>query len=183
MHCCVIHAIWTTYMTWPPGDARGHWSPLFDFYRHLIDDGHHLNLPDPTTLRHATSLAKEPTKVLTPEEQRIVADTIGDVLRNHMEPTARVFAGAIERTHVHLLLGRLGEHIDRVVGRLKGRTSSEVIAHGSAPGRRRTWTAGFWKVFIFEDRSVPIVGRYIEDHNERRGLPRAPYEWIDPCWR
>ena len=97
-----------------------------------------------------------------------------------MEPSAAVHAGAVERTHVHLLLGPLQEDIERVVGRLKGRTSSEVIARGSEPGRKRTWTAGYWKVFLFEDRSVPMVVRYIEAHNERHGKPAAPYPWITP---
>ena len=184
MHTCAIHVIWTTYMTWPPGDPRGHWSPLFDFYGHLVDQGHHLNVPDVITEHHASELAKEPPKVLTADEQQIVAGTIGDLLRSRAaaEPDLRVLAGAVERTHVHLLLAGLREPIDRAVGRFKGRTSSEVIARGSEPGRQRTWTAGFWKVFLFEERSVPAVGRYIEAHNERRGLPRVPYEWITPAW-
>ncbi len=182
MHCCAIYVIWTTYMTWPPGDRRGHWSPLFDFYGHLIDQGRHLNLPDSTTLFHATELAKESPKVLTPEEQKIVADTIGEVLRGQMAPGSRVLAGTIERTHTHLLLTGLEESIDRVVGRFKGRTSSEVTARGSEPGRARTWTAGYWKVFLFEGRCVPIVRRYIEAHNERRGLRAVPYDWITPTW-
>jgi REP element-mobilizing transposase RayT len=183
MVCCAIHVIWTTYMTWPPGDPRGHWSPLFDFYGHLIDDGHHLNIADPTTLTHAIGLAKEPPKVLAPDEQRIVAETIGEVLRTQTPPSrTRILAAAIERTHVHLLLSRVDEPIDRAVGRLKGRASSEVIARGAEPERKRTWTAGFWKVFLFEARSVPVVGRYIEAHNERRGLARAPYEWVTPAW-
>ena len=180
MHCCAIHVIWTTYMTWPPGDPRGHWSPLFDFYGHLIDQGHHLNMPDPATLVHATALAKEPPKILTPDEQQIVADTIGDVMRTPTVPRFQVLAAAVERTHTHLLLSWLNEAIDRIVGRLKGRSSSEVIARGAEPGRHRTWTAGYWKVFLFEERSIPIVGRYIEAHNERRGLPPVPYEWITP---
>ena len=168
-------------MTWPPGDARGHWSPLFDFYGHLIDRGHHLNVPHPVTVTRATELAKEPPKILTPDEQQIVADTIGEVLRMHMKG-ASIVAGAIERTHVHLLLTGLNEPIDRVIGRLKGRSSSAVIRRGSQPDRTRTWTAGFWKVFLFEERSVPIVGQYIEAHNERRGVAAAPYEWITPSW-
>ena len=171
-------------MTWPPGDPRGHWSPLFDFYGHLTNQGHHLNVPDAMTLAHATELAKERPKVLTPDEQWIVADTIGEVMRAQMEfePDFRILAGAVERTHTHLLLTGLREPIDRVIGRFKGRTSSEVIARGSEPGRKRTWTAGFWKVFLFEERSVPLVERYVEAHNERRGLPAAPYEWITPTW-
>src|SRR3954468_16928957 len=99
-----------------------------------------------------------------------------------MEPTARIHAAAIERTHVHLLLSPLDEDIERVVGRIKGRTSSAVVHQGSEPGRQRTWTAGYWKVFLFEDRAAPLVARCIEAHNERRGLPAAPYDWITP-WR
>ena len=182
MPCCAIHAIWTTYLTWPPGDARGHWSPLFDFYGHLLDNGHRLNLPDATTLHHATELAKEPPKVLTPDEQQIVADTIGEVLHNHMAPSSCVLAAAIERTHTDLVLTGIQEPIERVIGRFKGRTSSEVIGRGSDRRRSRTWTAGFWKVFLFEGRSVPVVGRYVEAHNERHGLPPAPYDWITPGW-
>jgi hypothetical protein len=85
MSTVAIHAIWTTYLTWPPGDPRGHWSPLFDFYGKLIAQGHRLNLPDPATVQHAKSLAKEPERVLAPEDQQIVADTIGEILRIDFE--------------------------------------------------------------------------------------------------
>lgn len=34
-----IHLVWTSYGTWLPGDDRGHWSPLFDFYGHLVERG------------------------------------------------------------------------------------------------------------------------------------------------
>jgi REP element-mobilizing transposase RayT len=146
----------------------------------LIDQGHKLNLPDPTTSAVAAGIAKEPPKILSPVERDIVAATIGEVLRTQMEPGARIHAGAIEDNHTHLLLGPLDEPIDRVVGRLKGRTSSAVIAAGIEPARQRTWTAGYWKVFLFELDAVPVVVEYISDHNRRRGLPAAPYDWITP---
>ena len=63
MSTVAIHVIWTTYMTWPPGDPRGHWSPLFDMYGGLIERGHKLNLPDPVTLQMATELARESPRV------------------------------------------------------------------------------------------------------------------------
>ena len=84
MHRCHTHVIWTTYMTWPPGDDRGHWSPLFDLYGHLIEQGHRLNLPDPVTRSRASEWAREPPRVLTPSDRRIVADTIRDVLATQM---------------------------------------------------------------------------------------------------
>jgi hypothetical protein len=175
-----IHAIWTTYLTWPPGDRRGHWSPLFDFYGRLIAKGHQLNLPDLVTIRYAQALAKEPERVLAPEDQQIVADTIGEVLREDLSGKVPVYAAAIERTHVHLLLGTFPEHIDRLIGRIKSRTSSQVIKRGTEPWRTRTWTTGFWKVFLFDATVLPDVQQYIERHNERRGLNRAPFPWIVP---
>lgn len=110
-----------------------------------------------------------------------MANRIRDVLAPQMERSARIHAATVEPKHVHLLLGPLEEDIERVVGR-KGRTSSAAVHQGSEPGRQRTWTAGYWKVFVFEGRAVPIVARYTEAHNERRGLPAAPYGRITP-WR
>lgn len=179
MSTVAIHAIWTTYLTWPPGDPRGHWSALFDFYGHLIDHGHKLNLPDPLTVDYAIANANEPERILTSEDQVIVANTIADVLHD-LKPKVDVYAAAIERTHVHILYAATPHPISQLVGRIKGRTSSEVIAHGSETWRERTWTAGYWKVFLFEEIGVREVQRYVEAHNLRRGLSAAPYAWIKP---
>jgi hypothetical protein len=180
MSTVAIHAIWTTYMTWPPGDPRGHWSPLFDLYGRLIAKGHRLNLPDQITVNFAQSVAKEPERILSNEDQQIIAVTIGEVLRIDLEGRVAVYAGAVERTHVHLLLGEVHLPIDDVIGRIKSRTSSAVIKKGTEPWRTRTWTTGYWKVFVFDVTAIPDIQGYIEKHNERRGLARAPYSWITP---
>lgn len=179
MRCC-FHVIWTSYGTWLPGDDREHWSPLFDMYGRLVRGGRQLNLPDATTRSVAESRLVEAPRMLNEDDQSIVATTIGDVLRSQMESTALIYAAAVESTHVHLLLGPLNEAIDRVVGRFKGRASSEVIARGSDPARTRTWTTGFWKVFLWDRDGLATVAEYIEQHNLRRGLPRHPYDWITP---
>jgi REP element-mobilizing transposase RayT len=179
MSCVAIHTIWTTYMTWPPGDRRGHWSALFDFYGHLKDRGHQLNLPDPITLQYATANAKEPERVLTSCDQQIVAETVGQVLKE-VHPRISIYAAAIERTHVHLLFGPSVHPIAKLVGLIKGRTSSDVIARGSEPWRTRTWTAGYWKVYVYDLLVIPEIQAYIERHNTRRGLAGAPYAWIEP---
>jgi REP element-mobilizing transposase RayT len=118
--------------------------------------------------------------VLTPADQLIVAETIGRVLGEDLEGRIPVYAGAVERTHTHLLLGPMPFHIDDVIGRIKSRTSSAVIKNGSEASRMRTWTTGFWKVFVFDPAPIPEIQRYIENHNTRRGLPAAPYPWIRP---
>jgi hypothetical protein len=182
-----IHVIWTTYMTWPPGDPRRHWSSLFDMYGRLIKAGHRLNLPDPVTLKRANELAKEPPKILSPIEIDLVAEIIGahcPYSPQHAGGYVKIprfvpIAAAVERTHTHLLLEPLSMDIGEVVGRLKSATSSAVCLLGNTD-RSRTWTRGYWKVFVFEEPAVPIIADYVERHNVRQGLTPAPYNWIRP---
>jgi hypothetical protein len=178
-----VHWIWSTYGTWLPGDARGHWSPLFDLYGHIIERGGKLNLPDPISTQVAMALAKESPRVLDDPEQQIVADVIGTRVMppnctGPGEPRPACWAAAVEQTHVHLLTAVPDENFGAFIGRLKGTTSAAVIA--AVPGRKRTWSSGYWKVYLFDVIAVEAVMRYIEAHNERKGMAGRPYEWISP---
>jgi REP element-mobilizing transposase RayT len=180
-----IHVIWTSYGTWLPGDDRGHWSPLFDFYGNLIELGGRLNRSDLATRTRALNLMKEAAKILSDEEVAVVAETLGSMVSRPettsvMPDLSVVYAAAIEKTHVHLLLAPVNEDIGTVVGRLKGKTSSNVLALPSNRGRTRTWTAKYWKVFLFDTDALAAVRDYIENHNVRRGLPPSPFPWISP---
>src|SRR2546423_1998539 len=86
MPTLAIHLIWTTYCTWPPGDPRGHWSPLFDFYGNLIRQGHQLNMPDATTYARSLAIAKEKPFLLTESEMSTVASVVGTLVRPHNPP-------------------------------------------------------------------------------------------------
>jgi hypothetical protein len=190
MPTCGIHVISTTYRTWMPGDARGHWSPLFDFYGRLKESGHRLRLPDPDTFRHSSEIAKEPEMVLSPHAMTIVAHTFRALLTPpHSPPLVAgtalfkppiVYAAAIERTHFHLLIGILREDLGTFVGRLKGSAASAVLSFPEYAGRTRVWTAHYWEVFLFDERGVDTVQTYVEQHNVRRGLPPSPFDWVHP---
>ena len=175
-----IHIIWTTYGTWLPGDRRGHWSALLDLYGRLKRAGHQLNMPDTETHSRARSLMKESSKTLTIAEIQMVANVLGKYLAPGLPGAASCHACAIESAHVHLLLGPVGEPIGTFVGRLKGASSSAALRRPDNHGRKRIWTAGYWKAFLFEDEAVHAVAEYIEAHNTRRGLPAAPFPWISP---
>lgn len=144
-----LHVIWTTYLTWPPGDSRGHWSALFDLYGRIRIKGGQLNGSDAITKECALSIAKESPKLLTIQEQSIVAELLG----KHLQLNPRCHAAAIESNHVHLLIDVPTEPIDRCIGRLKGTTSSAIGKLPENAARRRTWTTGYWKVFI-DDHSA-----------------------------
>lgn len=176
-----IHVIWTTYGTWLPSDPRkpGHWSPLFDFYGRMKQASRRLNMPDAATYRHARMLIKESPKVLTDGEIETVAEVIGAHLAPGMPGAMWTICGAvIKPTHVHLLFGRMRDEIGQVVGRIKSRTSS-VLLKGDR-SRSRIWTAGYWKVFLFDGDALHAANQYIEAHNTRRGLPPVPFDWIKP---
>jgi len=197
-----IHLIWTSYGTWLPGDDRGHWSPLFDLYGHLVASGSRLNVPDVATYRRAQELLKEPPKWMSVDEMDLVAKTISAQLAPGLpryvvvdaatveksalspgKPGAKLpvaHACAIESNHVHLLLGPVSEDISKCAGRLKGTSSSALLKHPNHVGRERIWTTGFWKVFLFDIEGVVAVQEYIQAHNIRRGLPASPYEWLQP---
>lgn len=175
-----IHAIWTTYGTWPPGDARGHWSALFDFYGHVLQRGQQLNPPDTVTLTRATKSMREPEKVLNEEEIQLVAETLGDYLAPGMpDETWRIHAAAIERTHVHLLFGPLNDPVGQVVGRIKSRTSSVLLELPVNQPRRRIWGTGYWKVFLFDDHAMAAVAKYINAHGGQRASRAVPVPWVE----
>ncbi len=176
MATCGIHLVWTTYMTWLPGDPRGHWSPLFDFYGRLIAKGRQLRMSDPVTCSVSMAVAKETPKILNAAERDTVAENIGQIARNGVG----LHAAAIEPTHVHLLAGPITEDVGRFAGRLKGMTSSAVLGVPGNGRRKRTWTSGYWKVFLYDLESMVAVKSYIDDHNLRRGLPAEPFDWLTP---
>lgn len=181
-----IHLIWTTYGTWLPGDPAkpGHWSPLYDMYGRIRAAGHRLNLPDATTHAVARARMKEPETVLSDAEQRVVAEVLGEQFdpakAGAMCGGVCAYACAVEPTHVHLLVGPVGEDIGRFVGRLKGTTSSAVVKHTTNGARSRTWTTGYWKVFLFDIGGLDAVRAYIESHNKRRDIPASPFNWLLP---
>lgn len=169
-----IHAIWTTYGTWLPGDARGHWSALLDFYGHVLQRGQQLNPPDTATQTRAKVLMREPERVLNEEEIRLISTTLDDYLAPGMPgETWRLHTTAIERTHVHLLFGPLSTPIGEVVGRIKSRTSSALLKLPTNQDRRRIWSTGYWKVFLFDDNAIAQVARYIDAHGGRRASRAA----------
>jgi hypothetical protein len=177
-----IHIVWTTYGTWLPGDARGHWSPLFDFSGRLLETGGRFGLPDESTRRVAGSSLEAP-KVLSPADLAVVADRIREQVScptGSCPPGPRCFAAALEPTHVHLLLGPKQEKFSRCVGRLTGTSSSAVLKVPGNEGRSLDWTEDYWKVFLFNAVALETVKHSIDEQNRRRGLPAEPSEWISP---
>jgi hypothetical protein len=198
MPTTAIHIVFTTYGTWLPGDDRGHWSPLFNLYGHLLRAGHRLNMSDEITADVARHRMIEPPKTLTaPERDRVAAEfsnhfrydglpqenhryTVASIdpgqARGYMKPICH--AAAIEENHVHMLAGVVEEDLERYVGRLKGRSSSVLKGLPQNASRKHHWTAKFWRVFLYDHEALLAVREYIINHNLRNALPADPYPFI-----
>lgn len=90
----------------------------------------------------------------------------------------RVEAAAIEPTHMHLLLTYTEREINATAKWLAQQTTKNVHATTSFAGP--VWCEGKWCEFIYDLRHWNSIRRYIERHNERRGLPPRPWKWITP---
>ena len=174
------HIIWSAYGTWLPGDDRGHWSPLYDVYGMIVERGGKLQMPDSTTRAFARQRMNEPPMILSPEDVQTVADEFAELVSKPGAPA--VYAATIEPTHVHLLIGPVREDLHKFVGRLKGRSSSELLAKGRHPERNRVWTEGYWRVFLGDDFGLESVREYIQRHHVRAGRSSNPYSWCRPEW-
>ncbi len=113
---------------------------------------------------------------VTPGKPGAMFGEAGDIALN--KPVC--YAAAVEDNHVHLLLGPVTEDISRCVGRIKGRTASILKQLPANHDRKRIWTGGFWKVFLFDGNALRAVAKYIEQHNIRRGTDGSPYDWLTP---
>jgi hypothetical protein len=183
-----IHWAQTTHGTWLHGDGRGSWR-----------NGRLIG-PDPyLEAQRRASLANDAV-LLNAAERQVVADTFGNIVREHRH---RVFATTIQATHFQLVFAPLTEPVKTVIARFKYRSAAAVLRHrhelqpASCPAEtaglysravstrrvpKSLWTSGRFPVFIFNDPHLANAIEYIRDHKRRAGLPPDPFDWIDPLF-
>jgi REP element-mobilizing transposase RayT len=120
----------------------------------------------------------------------LVAEVFGAIA---VEKGHHIIAATVQPTHCHLIFTPPAETIDTVVARLKYRSAAAVLKRRredlarkdptqrvglSVP--RSLWTVGKFVMLITSWSHLENAIRYVERHNERDGLPAAPYDWITP---
>jgi REP element-mobilizing transposase RayT len=168
------HIVWSGYGLWLPGDERGYWSEAWDEQLGYIEP-HTLHSGDPVRLRMAEERMQHPPVRLDALMIGVVADVLG---KCSAESEWRVAAAAIEATHLHLLLTFTERDIDNSVKWLKDQTTKAI--HRGTPHVGPVWCKGRWRQFMFDEVYWRKTREYIEQHNERKGLPRQPYAWVTP---
>lgn len=176
MDCMVqtigYHIVISGYGLWLPGDTRGHWSDAWD-NQIGFHEPHMLHPGDPMRHRMAQERLMHRAVKLSGEMQACVAKTIeacGDASDWH------VVAASIEATHTHLLLTYTERDIDNTVKWLKDQMTKSIHRETSHGGP--VWCKGSWRSFIFDESMWDNTQRYIERHNERRGVGPRPYRFL-----
>jgi REP element-mobilizing transposase RayT len=168
------HIVWSGYGLWLPGDERGHWSEAWDEQLGYIEP-HTLHPGDPVRLRMAEERMAHPPLRLDEAMIAVVGEALGKCAATS---DWRVAAAAIESTHLHLLLTFTERDIDNTIKWLKDQTTKAI--HRETPHVGPVWCKGRWRQLLFDEVYWRKSRKYIERHNERRGLPPQPYTWIAP---
>lgn len=166
------HIVISGFGLWLPGDDRGHWSEAWDTELGFVEP-HTLHAGDPVRRRMAEERQQHPAVRLNAEMLGIVIDTVG---RCKATSDWQIAAASIEPTHSHLLITYSDRDIDNTVKWLKDQTTKAIHreTHHAGP----VWCKGSWRSFIYDPEAWQNAQRYVERHNERRGVGPRPYPFL-----
>ncbi|QEG37949.1 transposase [Bythopirellula goksoeyrii] len=166
------HIVLSGHGLWLPGDDRGHWSEAWDAELGLIEP-HTLHPGDPVRKRIAQERMVHPPVRLSTAMQNSVITRFASCAA---DSDWQIVAASIESTHTHLLLTYTERNIDNTVKWLKDQTTKAIHRETSHQGP--VWCKGKWRSFVFELDVWNNTLRYIERHNERRGVSPRPYPFL-----
>jgi REP element-mobilizing transposase RayT len=166
------HIVKSGYGLWLPGDESGSWSSAWDEQIGYYEP-HMLHNADPVRRRMAAERMKHPAVRLT----QLMIDAVANAIDTcTAESEWNVAAISIEPTHMHLQLTYTTRDIDKVCKWIAQQMTKAIREQTGHAGP--IWAKGKWCSFIFDDRYWETTRRYIERHNQRRGLPAQPYTFI-----
>jgi len=166
------HFVKTTYGTWLPGDARGHWSSAWSMKEGYIE---HRQRHEGQSEREvlAVDSMRHAAVTLTPEVQLIIENEIAACQK---ESPWKIAAAAIEPTHLHLLITYSGRPIEQTARWLAARMTQAI--HRGTTHLGPVWTEGYWGESIADESHWRNLVGYIERHNIERGLGPRPFSFL-----
>ncbi len=188
------HVIFSAYGFWLPNDPRGSWS---DFVASWQIFRYGKVIPADTRISRAkikhdiqkrlqakTALQYPPVIF-----EGVQARAIGRGFNTAVEASGyRILACAIMPDHIHAVIRRHSQTVERMVGHLKGRASTRLEEEGLHPFmtyRRRNgelpspWAEGRWKVFLDGSADIERAVRYVENNPPREGLSRQGWSFLE----
>ncbi len=144
---------WTTYGSWPPGDARGWWA--------------HGRGPQPgDSIRQLEAQLRmtEDANYLTPEQRQLVETTI----RKHCDIRAWLLHAVNCRSnHVHVVVSAPGQPLDQPRKQFKAWCTRLLKKQGDST-RVNWWTSRGWDVYVDDEPHLEMAIRYVIDGQDGR---------------
>jgi len=137
---------WTTYGSWLQGDARGY-----------VKDGKILG--ENKGLEQANRKMLTGDRFKLKKEQREVARRA--ILLEAERIGEKILAISVCSNHIHVVIGKGGNSVDKVVNRFKSAAYYALRENGV---EERVWTRGYDKRFCFDENSLAERIKYVERH-------------------
>jgi len=137
---------WTTYGSRLQGDARG-----------FVKDGKILGENKGLEHTNRKMLIGEPFKLK--KEQREAARRA--ILLEAERIGEKILAISVCSNHIHVVIGKGGNSVDKVVNRFKSAAYYALRENGV---EERVWTRGYDKRFCFDEHSLAERIKYVERH-------------------
>ena len=137
---------WTTYGSWLQGDARG-----------FVKDGKILG--ENKGLEQANRKMLIGDRFKLKKEQREVARRA--ILLEAERIGEKILAISVCSNHIHVVIGKGGNSVDKVVNRFKSAAYYALRENGV---EERVWTRGYDKRFCFDENSLAERIKYVERH-------------------
>ncbi len=190
------HVIFTAYGFWLPNDPRGSWSSWIrvwellrygeatktDTRRSVASHPHDHAMRD-----EAKDALKYSPVTFDGIQARAIALGFADASR---KSSYAVHACAILPDHVHMVIGRHGNHLaEQMVSHLKGRATHALIERGLHPlaSHRRSdgslpspWARNMWKVFLNDVEAIERAITYVDGNPTKEGLARQQWKFLSP---
>ncbi len=189
------HVIITTYGFWLPNDPRGSWSDFVGAWE-LFRFGHATRVTTRQSVagtahdRVKRNAAKRVLKLPTvhfdgPQALAVIQGFAACAQKLDV----RVWACSILPEHVHMVVGRHINKIERIVNCMKGEATRQLLELGRHPFQKlkdedgnvpKMWARGLWKVYLDSAADLRRAVRYVEDNPEKEGKRRQTWAFVSP---
>lgn len=187
------HVVFGAYGFWLPNDPRGSWStyvgslPIYQAGGPATTTSERRSLANrqhdaEQRRRVKRALARKPVR-FTGIQARAIARGIGTYVA---KSDHKVWACAIMRDHVHMVVAQRAMHVDQLVIQFKGAAIRQFNMEGVHPFSGQTnqrgtlpkcFVRGYWVSFLHADRVNEIIG-YVESNPIKQGMRLQHWSFV-----
>lgn len=178
-----FHLIWTAYGWWLPNDPRGSSSHEIRVERIAElgerHEGRKRIQPPSKVIRgfyeQARQALKHPLLLFNEEDRNLVADSFRRIVAAQRYTC---YACAIMPDHFHALIRKHKHCAEAMIANLQGASKAALVAAKRRDADHPVWGGPGWKVFLFTQKDMWRIVRYIGDNPRKGGLPDQHWHFV-----